>query len=213
MLHRQMSHNAKGKGKRSNFSPSHLGFVFFSSFCSFMVWGWVLFCFILIILTHFYSLVFLNIEPPRFSCSSSWALKKNLSSKNEPVPGQIILATLEVVSRNFSLQPLKAEWVILPLGRCGHRQSHNISIQHIHEWSHLSTTPGYRCFSTFPALFSVWIGTAVITSVSQEFKPSEVLYVYTERVTHTASMGKQSQGFSVSRHLNVYVAELKETIW
>lgn len=71
MLHRQMSHNAKGKGKRSNFSPSRLGFVFFSSFCSFMVWGWVLFCFILIILTHFYSLVFLNIEPPRFSCSSS----------------------------------------------------------------------------------------------------------------------------------------------
>lgn len=32
---------------------------------------------------------------------------------------------------------------------------------------------------------SVWIGTAVITSVSQEFKPSEILYIYTERITYS----------------------------
>lgn len=67
MLHRQVSHNAKGRA----FSQASQVVVCFHS--SVVLWFRVVF---FIIFMYFYSFLFLNTEPPRFSCSSSWALKK-----------------------------------------------------------------------------------------------------------------------------------------
>lgn len=72
MLHRQVPHNAKGRGNRSIFFTSLLGFVLFSFFCSFMVWGWFGVFYFYVLLCFF----LLNTEPPRFSCFSNQALKK-----------------------------------------------------------------------------------------------------------------------------------------
>lgn len=151
-------------------------FCFQSSLVSWF--GWFLFWFwfwwgFFSISVYFYSFVFLNTEPPQFSCSSSWALTKSIKQERTCPWTNYSCNFRGCIQKLFRL----AKWVILPLGRCGHLQSHNISIQHIHGWSHLSTTPGYHCFSIFPALSSVWISTAVITSVSQEFELSEILYI------------------------------------
>lgn len=139
-----------------------------------------------------YFLFFLNADSPRFSCSSSRALKKSAKQEWTCPWTNYSCSFRGCIQKLFPL----AEQMILPLGRCGHQHSHNISVQHIPEWSHLSTTPGYHCFPTFAAL-SLWIGSAGITVLARSLQISylytEISDLYTEITVHTDSVWKQSQ--------------------
>lgn len=186
MQHRQVSWNSKEKYMSCVFLSSLLGF-----FCSLVVWRFFfkfIFCSFIVFFLITGSRSILNRLDSLALQAERWKIcwtKVNLSLDKLFLQLQGLYAETFPFS-HWKLSEWFCPWEGMVIG------SHiilafNISMSDLI----FLQSQGIIVFPLFQHS-SVWIGTAVITSISQEFKPSENLYTHTERVAYTVQMGKQS---------------------